>query len=89
MQQISIPDPFFAEATRRAKASGVSLERYVMDALRLHFEDEYDGPKATPELIATLRQADADIDAGKGLTMEQVRANLAANRTEWLQNHSR
>jgi hypothetical protein len=38
----------------------------------------------TPELLAKIDAADADITAGNGRTPEQVRARLAATRAEWL-----
>lgn len=38
----------------------------------------------TPELLAQIDAAGADIRAGNGLTMEQVRERLAATRAEWL-----
>jgi len=38
----------------------------------------------TPERLAIIDAADADISAGNGLTMEQLDARLAATRTEWL-----
>ena len=67
-----------------ATESEVSFDRFVSDALVLHVEDATDGPQVTAELIASLRKAEADIDAGKGLTMEQVDKNLAAKRAAWL-----
>jgi len=86
MHTISLSDPIYVEAQRAAAASGLSVEAYVEEALRLHIQD--DAPIIlTPEQVALITQAEADIDAGKGLTMEQVRAELAANRVAWQAAH--
>jgi hypothetical protein len=38
----------------------------------------------TPERLALIAAADADIDAGLGLTPDAASKKLAANREEWL-----
>jgi hypothetical protein len=73
-----------------------SLKAHIVALLdRIHDEpefaedivlDDYDnhaGVELTPEQIAIIARAEADIDAGNGLTMEQVRAELEANRLAW------
>jgi len=82
--EVTIPDPIFDQAQRAATASGVSIDRFLSEAVRFWFDDEPRGPIATPELIAALRKAEADIDAGKGLTMAQLDESLAAKRAAWL-----
>ena len=82
--EVIIPDPVFHEAERAAERTGVSLDRYFSDALLLHLEDGHDGPQMTPELLKSLRAAEADIDAGLGLTLTQMDEDLAAKRNSWL-----
>ena len=83
--EVNIPDQLYGQAQRVASEIGVSFDRFTADAVELHLEDACDGPKETPELIASLHKAEADIDAGKGLTMAQVDKSLAAKRAAWLQ----
>jgi hypothetical protein len=82
--EISIPDPIFSNAQRVATEMGVSLDRFVSNAVEI-MADDYDGPDPTPELIASLRQAQADVKAGRGRTMAQVEERLAATKAAWLQ----
>ena len=73
-----------------------SLKAHIIALLdRLHDQpefaeeimlDAYDDDAAvtlTPEQVAIIARAEADIDAGRGLTLEQVRVELAANRVAW------
>ena len=83
--EVTIPDPLFDQAQRVAVESGVSLDRFVSEAMELHLEDEPRGPVPTPELIAALRKAKADVKAGNGRTMAQVEESLAAKQAAWLQ----
>ena len=87
--EVTIPDQVYSQAQRVAVESGVSFDRFVSDAVELHLDDEPRGPIPTLELIAGLRQAEADIDSGKGLTMEQVDKSLAVKRAAWLQANPR
>jgi hypothetical protein len=82
--EVIIPDPVFHEAERAAERTGVSLDRYLSDALVLHFEDTFDGPQMTQELLTSLHRAEEDVDAGLGLTMAQVEKDLASKRAAWL-----
>jgi len=78
--EVSIPDQIVSQAERVAVESGVSLDEFVSDAMELRLDIE-NGPIPTPELIASLRQAQADVKAGKGRTMAQVEESLAAIAT--------
>jgi hypothetical protein len=82
--EITIPDPIYSNAQRVATEMGVSFDHAVSDAMEIYLADEYDGPEPTPELIASLRKAQADVKAGKGPTMAQVEESLAAKRAAWL-----
>ncbi|HEY3782114.1 MAG TPA: hypothetical protein VGL56_13605 [Fimbriimonadaceae bacterium] len=43
----------------------------------------------TPKRMARIKAAQASIEAGKGMTKEQVEASLAANKVEWLAENPR
>jgi hypothetical protein len=86
MQTVTIPDPLYAEALSAAQASGVSLDRFVSEALQLHLgHTELSAVRLSPEQVAIIRQSQADIRAGKGIPIAQVKAELIAERAEWLQ----
>ena len=90
MQNISLPEPLYLEAARAAKASGVSLERFIRDAVQLHLNDGFDQSrelKLTPEQVAIIRRSQAEAKAGNVFTSEQVRAELAADREAWLREN--
>ncbi|AIE86132.1 hypothetical protein OP10G_2764 [Fimbriimonas ginsengisoli Gsoil 348] len=58
------------------------MEAYVREALLMQLEE--DAPiRLTPDQVAIIAQAESDIDAGKGLSIEEVRAELAAHRQKW------
>jgi len=87
--EVTIPDQILSQAQHMALKAGVSFDQFITEAVELRLEDGYDGPIPTPELVASLRQAEGEIDSGKGLTMSQVDQNLAAKRAAWLQANQR
>lgn len=87
--EVTIPDQLYSQARRAADETGVSFDRFIADAVSLHVEEEREGPLPTPELIASLKKAETDVDAGNGLTMAQVEQSLATKRAAWLQANPR
>lgn len=83
--EVTIPDQIVDQAQRVAVECGVSFDRFVSDAVELHLDNEPLGPVPSPELIAALRKARADVKAGNGRTMAQVGESLAAKKAAWLQ----
>jgi hypothetical protein len=59
-----------------------SVETFVVEAVQLRLQDE--PLRLSPEQVAIIRQSQAEIKAGKGLTMEQVETRLATKKAEWL-----
>jgi len=82
MFEIPIPDSLYQQATQAAQAHNVTVETFVVEAVQLRLRDE--PLRLTPEQVAIIRQSQADIRAGKGMTLEQVKAELKAHRNEWL-----
>ena len=80
---IKLPDPVFDEAAREAAASGLSVEEFVAGMVQegLHGA-EADAP-LTPEQIAKIREAQAEIARGDSLTDEEVKAHFARKRAAW------
>ena len=76
MYQIQLDDQLYQDAQRRASAAGfVTLDEYVADVLQhdLHEETENFDYLFTPERLAQIDRAAAQIDAGQGIPSEQVR----------------
>ena len=92
MHQIQLDDRLFQEAQRRAADAGFdSVDDYVADVLEHDFQEpaeEFDY-LFTPQRLAKIDRAAAQIDAGHGLTREQVEADLAKSRAEWLDQNRR
>lgn len=79
MPFISIDDRLYAAVSRRAEELGfLSIDGYVADLLR---QDLVELPEDlnslfTPERLAMIDEALAEIDAGKGIPAEEVRKQL-------------
>ena len=87
MQQVQLTDQLFEAARRRATQAGFgSVDEYVADVVLDDVSDaEFDPVRFfTPERLAELDAADASIRAGRGYTTEQLDAELAKRRAEWL-----
>jgi len=92
MHEVRLSDQLYQEAQRRAAEAGFpSVDDYVADVLQhdLHEQTENFDHLFTPERLAHIDRAATEIDAGKGLTLEQVDAELAKRRAEWLRQNPR
>jgi hypothetical protein len=92
MHQIQLNDQLYQEAELRAAEAGFgSVDEYVADVLRHDLQEETENfdNLFTPERLAHIDRAAAEIDAGQGLTSEQVDAELAQRRDEWLRQNPR
>ena len=90
MYEVRIPDQIYKQAAQAADAQHMSLEEFVAEAVQLHlYEEETDEPSVqlTREQIAIIRKSQAEIKAGKGLTMDQVEKRLASKKAAWLESH--
>jgi len=76
MHQIQLDDHLYQEAERRASATGfVTVDDYVADVLQHDLREETENLEHlfTPERLAYIDRAAAQIDAGQGIPSEQVR----------------
>ena len=92
MHQIQLNDQLYQDAQLRAAEAGfASVDEYVADVLHndLHGETDSFDHLFTPERLVHVDRAAAEIDAGQGLTAEQVDAELAQRRDEWLRQNAR
>ena len=92
MHHIQLNDELFEEAKRRAVAAGFqTVDEYVADFLQhdVYEESEDLDHLFTPERLAHIDRATAQIDAGRGLTPAQVEAELAKSRAQWLKQNGR
>ena len=86
---IHLPEPAYSEAARAAADRGLSVEAYVADFVQMGMGEEDGYAPLTTRQLEIIAQAEADIDAGRFLTMPQVRERLAANKAAWLQTQPR
>ena len=90
MQQVQLSDQLYKDVQRRAAQAGFSsVDQYIAEVLsRDPFEglDDFDH-LFTPERLAHIDKAAAQIDAGQFYTPGQADAELAKRRDEWLQKH--
>jgi hypothetical protein len=92
MHQIRLSDQLYQEAQRKAAEAGfTSVDEYVADVLQHDLQEETENLDHlfTPERLAHIDLSAAEIDAGQGLSLEQVDAQLAKRRAEWLRQNSR
>lgn len=91
MHQVQLADTLYQEAQRRAVEAGFSsVDEYVADVLSQELAEENMNLDSlfTPERLAHIDQAAAEIKAGKSFTAEQADAEFATRRAEWLRKKS-
>jgi hypothetical protein len=94
MPQIQIDEKIFKAAERRAAEDGYSsVDEYIADML-VHdlAEDSIGGTPNldhlfTPERLAEIDQAAADVEAGNYFTAEQAREHFRQKREAWIQKN--
>jgi hypothetical protein len=90
MHQVNLDDRIYEEARLRAEATGCSsVDEYVASVLAndLQLDVNLDS-FFTPERLALIDEAAADVAAGNSHTMDQVREALARTREEWLRERA-
>jgi hypothetical protein len=94
MPQIQIDEKIFEAAQRRAADAGYSsVDEYVADVVAHHLvEDGNDETPNldhlfTPERLAEIDQAAAEVEAGNYVTADQVREHLRQKREAWIQKN--
>jgi predicted transcriptional regulator len=87
MYEVRISDSLYERASQAAKAHHVSVDAFVEKAVQQSLEDE--PVRLTAEQVAIIRQSQAEIKAGKGMSLEEVKADLQAHRKEWLAKNPR
>ena len=87
MHQIQVSDELYQEVQARAADAGFdSVDEYVADVLQQEFEvctDELPEGFFTPERMAQIAEAEAEIERGEFYTLEEVDAELERRRAEW------
>jgi hypothetical protein len=89
MPVVQLNDQVFKVVQQRASDAGYSsVDAYVEDFLVGTDAQEIDH-LFTPQRLAHMDQADADIKSGKGFTTEQAEKELSLRREKWLQANPR
>jgi hypothetical protein len=92
MHQVQLNDQLYKEVRRRATEAGFStVDEYIAEVLShdLHDDTENLDHLFTPERLAHIDKAEAEIKAGNFYTADQADAELAKRRAEWLRNNPR
>jgi hypothetical protein len=92
MPQVQLEDQLFEAAKRRAADAGFSsIDEYIADVVVQDIRDEAANLDQffTPERLAHIDKAEADIKAGKFYTTDQTDAELSKRRKEWLRTNPR
>jgi hypothetical protein len=78
MQSIHLSDQLYNDARRHAANAGfVSVDDFIADLVRNELDEPTDYAKFfTPERLAMIDEAVADLDAGKGISAEKVHDDL-------------
>jgi len=85
--QLELTDQLYNQAKRRAVEAGFkSVNDYIADMVSddLAIDTENLDHLFTPERLAHIDKAAAQIKAGQGYTMEEVREHLAEKRADWI-----
>jgi hypothetical protein len=96
MHQVQLNEDLYKNAQRRAAEAGFSsVDEYVADVVS-HDLLDVNGDETpnldhlfTPERLAQIDAAAAEIDAGNYFTSEQMHEELARRRAEWLKQNPR
>ena len=91
MPQVQLDEQVFKVAQRRAADAGYSsVDEYIADFV-VHDTGDVDNIDHlfTPERLAHIDKAEADIKAGKFYTTEQADKELAERRAAWLRTNPR
>ena len=83
MHQIQLNEQLYLDVQRRAMASGfVSVDEYVADVLKHELREEPEDLDHlfTPQRLAQIERAAAQIKAGESFTSEQVREHFRQRR---------
>jgi len=90
MHQINLNEKLFQAVRERATAAGFeNVDDYVADVLQeeVTVSENFDH-LFTPERLAHIEESLQQIRDGKGLSLEEARAELAKRRDEWLRQKS-
>jgi hypothetical protein len=94
MRQVQLNERLYKEAERRAAEAGFStVDEYVADVVSHDLVEDTGGETPnldhlfTPERLAHIDKAEAEIRAGNYFTAEQVREHFKKKRAEWIQKN--
>lgn len=87
MTHVAFPDPIYDKAVRAARASGVSVEEWLVRTVVAGLDEERF--VLTPEQEASVRQSQEDIRAGRFSTLDEAFARLDARKAAYLAENPR
>ena len=90
MRQVRLNEELYEVAQRRAAAAGFeTVDDYIADVLTKGIDAANPGFEHlfTPQRLAQIDRAAAEIDAGHGMSPQQVEAELTRRRAAWLEQN--
>jgi hypothetical protein len=90
MPSIQISDQLYREAQSRAAGAGfANVDAYIADVLKQELQDEVGNLDDffTPERIAQIQEAEAEVARGEVYTWEETKIELAKRRAEWIRQN--
>jgi hypothetical protein len=88
MHPVQLADQVYQEAQRRATEAGfASVDDYIADVVIQDVSDSCENLDHyfTPERLAHIDKALAQVDAGNYFTEEQAKAELGRRRARWIE----
>lgn len=83
---IELSEQAFESFARIAKELGLSVAEYLNQSARARIEP--DGFSLTPEVRAGIERGIADADAGRMVSLDQVKKTLDRYKTKWRESQS-
>jgi hypothetical protein len=89
MHRINLSESVYEQARRGAEAAGFeSVDGFVESVLHDLLDPDNLDHIFTPTVIAQLREAAREAREGHNISTDQMRAELAKNRTQWPKNRA-
>ena len=84
MYDVHLSKSTYEQVATAALAECVTVDEFIEEAVQLRLRDP-EAMTLPPDQMAKVRRAQAQVKAGRVLTMEQVEQRSAANRAKWLE----
>jgi predicted HicB family RNase H-like nuclease len=90
MYEIRISDGLFEQVSQAALAQSVSVDEFIVEAVRLHLRDDEESERTffTPARVEEIREAAAEARTGKNISLEQYKEAAKLRSAKWQANQN-